>query len=51
MLKAFASYMTYALIGLDQGSRIGDVLNFFIYDTIKIFLMLTVIIHAVKEEA
>ncbi|MDA8084503.1 MAG: permease [Nitrospiraceae bacterium] len=48
MLKAFASYMTYEFIGLDQGSRIGDVLNFFIYDTIKIFLLLTVIIHAVS---
>jgi len=48
MLKAFASYITYDLVRLDHGSRIGDVLNFFIYDTIKIFLLLTVIIFAVS---
>ena len=48
MLKAFASYITYDLLNLDHGSRSGDVLNFFIYDTIKIFLLLTVIIFAVS---
>jgi len=48
MLKAFASYITYDLVRLDHGSRIGDVLNFFIYDTIKIFLLLAVIIFIVS---
>lgn len=48
MLKAFASYITYDLIKLDHNSMIGDVLNFFIYDTIKIFLLLTVIIFIVS---
>ncbi len=48
MLKAFAYYLTYDLIRLDRGSQSGDVLNFFIYDTIKIFLLLTVIIFIVS---
>jgi len=48
MLKDFASYITYDLLRLDHGSISGDVLNFFIYDTIKIFLLLTVIIFAVS---
>jgi uncharacterized protein len=48
MLKAFASYITYDLIGLQAGSRIADALNFFIYDTIKIFLLLSVIIFMIS---
>ncbi len=48
MLKSFASYVTYDLVKLDHGSRGGDVLNFFIYDTIKIFLLLTIIIFLVS---
>ncbi len=44
MLKEFASYVTYGLIKLDQGSRLGDAIEFFIYDTIKIFLLLLAII-------
>jgi hypothetical protein len=48
MLKAFASYITYDLIRLDRGSRLADALNFFIYDTIKIFLLLAVIIFIVS---
>lgn len=48
MLKAFASYITYDLIKLDHGSMTGDVLNFFIYDTIKIFLLLAVITFIVS---
>jgi len=48
MLKAFASYITYDLIRLDRGSRLADALDFFIYDTIKIFLLLAVIIFIVS---
>ena len=48
MLKAFAAYITYDLIALQEGSRIADALNFFIYDTIKIFLLLSVIIFFVS---
>lgn len=48
MLKAFASYITYDLVRLDHGSRLADALYFFIYDTIKIFLLLAAIIFAVS---
>ncbi len=48
MLKAFAAYITYDLMALQKGSRIADALNFFIYDTIKIFLLLSVIIFIVS---
>ena len=48
MLKAFASYITYDLLKLDHGSMLGDAVEFFFYDTIKIFLLLTVIIFIVS---
>ncbi len=48
MLKDFAHYLVYSVFGLAQGSRTSDALEFFIYDTIKIFLLLTVIIFAVS---
>ncbi len=48
MLKAFASYITYDLIKVDRSSQLADALNFFIYDTIKIFLLLAVIIFIVS---
>jgi len=47
MLKNFASYVTYDLIGLDHGTHLADALDFFIYDTLKIFLLLTTIVFVV----
>jgi len=40
MLKEFSSYVVYSVLKLEQGSRLGDAIEFFIYDTIKIFLLL-----------
>ena len=48
MLKFFAEYVTYSLIGLKQGTHLADAIEFFIYDTIKIFLLLSIIIFAVS---
>ncbi|MDA8213992.1 MAG: permease [Nitrospiraceae bacterium] len=48
MLKEFASYLTYDVIRLEHGSRLSDATEFFIYDTIKIFLLLSVIIFVVS---
>ena len=48
MLKDFAAYMTYSVIGMTRGTALADALEFFIYDTIKIFLLLAVIIYAVS---
>jgi uncharacterized protein len=47
MLKNLADYIVFNAIGLASGSRGGEALNFFIYDTIKIFLLLAVIIFVV----
>jgi len=47
MLKSFADNIVFNLIGLAPGSRSGEALDFFIYDTLKIFLLLTTIIFVV----
>ena len=48
VLKTLASYITLDLLNLEQGSRFGAALEFFIYDTIKIFLLLSVIIFVIS---
>ena len=47
MLKLFADYVVYNLFRLEPGSHLGGAIHFFIYDTIKVFLLLTVIIFFV----
>ncbi|MEI8355547.1 MAG: permease [Deltaproteobacteria bacterium] len=47
MLKNFADYIVFNLFSLKPGSHLGEALDFFIYDTIKIFLLLTLIIYLV----
>jgi len=47
MLKAFADFIAYGLIGLTPGTHLAEALNFFIYDSIKILILLTVIIFLV----
>ncbi len=47
MLKSFADYVVFSLLHLSPGSRLGSTLDFFIYDTLKIFLLLAVIIFGV----
>ena len=48
MLKLISQYITYGLLRLEHGSHLADALEFFIYDTIKIFLLLSVIIFVVS---
>ncbi len=48
MLKTFSHYLVYDLFGMAQGTRLSGALEFFIYDIIKIFLLLSVIIFAVS---
>ncbi|TGE32914.1 permease [Desulfosporosinus sp. Sb-LF] len=48
MLQTFAGYVAYTLIGLLPNSHMGAAVDFFIYDTIKIFLMLAIIIFFVS---
>ena len=48
MLKEFIEHFTYNIIHLEKGSPFADALDFFIYDTIKIFFLLSVIIFVVS---
>jgi len=48
MLKEFSQYVVYSLFNIQLGSRLAGAVEFFIYDTIKIFLLLAVIIFAVS---
>ena len=48
MLKNLSDYLTYNLLGLGRGTRLAEAFNFFIYDTIKIFLLLSVIIFVIS---
>ena len=48
MLKLLSEYITYSLLRLQHGTHIADAIEFFIYDTLKIFILLSVIIFAVS---
>ena len=47
MLKNLADYVVFDLLMVRPGTHLGEALNFFIYDTIKIFFLLSVIIFIV----
>ena len=48
MIKIFADYLTYHIFNLNPGTPIAEGVNFFIYDTFKIFALLSVIIFTVS---
>lgn len=39
----FADWLIFGLFGIKEGSKIGDALNFFVFDTIKIFILLFIV--------
>lgn len=43
MIQNFADWIVYGLIGMDATTRLASALNFFIYDTLKILLLLFLI--------
>jgi uncharacterized membrane protein YraQ (UPF0718 family) len=47
MLTQFSDWLVYDLINLDPASRFGGAVHFFLYDTLKIFLLLAVMIFAI----
>jgi uncharacterized membrane protein YraQ (UPF0718 family) len=47
MLKRFSEYVVFSLLGLEPGTHLGEAVNFFLYDTLKVFFLLTVIIFLV----
>ncbi len=44
MLRLIVDWLTYSVFKLDSGSKIGSAINFFIYDSVKIMLLLFVMI-------
>lgn len=48
MLKNLSEYFTYNLLNLGHNTRLADAVEFFVYDTIKIFLLLAVIIFVIS---
>ncbi len=47
MLKWLADLLVYRLMGMQPATRLGESLDFFFYDTMKIFLLLAIIIFVV----
>jgi uncharacterized protein len=47
-VQVFADWLTYGLFLISKETHLGEAVDFFIYDTIKIFILLIVIIFAVS---
>ena len=46
-LLAIAQWATYGLLGLEQGSHLAGAVEFFLFDTPKVLLLLTVVVFGV----
>ncbi len=42
-IQYFADWLIYRIFSIAQGSKLGDALNFFVYDTLKILILLFLI--------
>lgn len=46
-VQIFANWLIYNAFGISKTSRLGSALNFFVFDSIKIFILLLMIIYAI----
>ncbi|OQX18111.1 MAG: hypothetical protein BWK76_08635, partial [Desulfobulbaceae bacterium A2] len=46
-LEPLSHWLTYRVIGLEHGSHLGAAVQFFLYDTPKVMLLLTLVVFAV----
>lgn len=46
-LLPFSRWFTYSLIGLTEGSHLGDAIQFFVYDTPKVLMLLVLVVFLV----
>ncbi|MFH1019591.1 MAG: permease [Pseudomonadota bacterium] len=44
-LHSVAEHLTFSLLGLEPGSRLGEAVLFFLYDTPKVLMLLTLIVY------
>ena len=47
-VKLLADWLTYDVFGLENGTRLAEVINFFVFDTMKILILLWAIIFIVS---
>lgn len=47
MFQKFAEWLVFSVAGLDPASKLGDSFYFFIYDTIKIYFLVVLIVGAI----
>jgi uncharacterized membrane protein YraQ (UPF0718 family) len=47
MLKEFTDWLVFTVFGISEGSHLGESLHFFVYDTIKILILLFLMISVV----
>ena len=48
ILQEMVNYLTYTLLSLNPASQLGSAVNFFIYDTTKILILLAVLIFVIS---
>ena len=46
-LLSVSQFLTYSVLGLEQGSHLGDSVEFFLYDTPKVLMLLTLVVFGV----
>lgn len=46
-LEPFSYFFAYSLIGLEKGSHLGEAIQFFVYDTPKVMMLLTLIVFVI----
>lgn len=46
-VQIFADWLIYNAFGIVKDSKLGSALNFFVFDSIKIFILLLIIIYAI----
>ena len=46
-LESFSYYFAYSLLGIETGTHLGEAIQFFVYDTPKVMLLLTLIVFVI----
>jgi len=46
-LLPFSNWFTYSLLKIEQGSHLGAAIQFFVYDTPKVLMLLTLVVYGV----
>jgi len=46
-LEPFSYFFSYSLLGLEKGSHLGEAIQFFVYDTPKVMMLLTLIVFVI----